>query len=71
MNTNGKIDNRGGDLSPDIKRLDRLVEISCITRALREFRLSVLNDEEREHFLQMQGFFIRLEASCYDAAGFI
>jgi len=52
-----------------MQKMDRLVLFSGIATLLREFPLSVLNDDERAFFLQIQSFFIDLEAKSFDEIG--
>ncbi|MBR6214569.1 MAG: hypothetical protein IKQ67_08020 [Candidatus Methanomethylophilaceae archaeon] len=83
MNQIGKIDNyaeAGGSLrqsgflgNPDpakIPQIERLVAVSILTTFLRNFPLGNLTEEEKHQFLEFQGYFIGVEADCFDAAGF-
>ena len=83
MNQIGKIDNftgAGGSLRQSgslgnadpskIPQIERLVGISILATFLRNFPLGNLTEEEKHQFLEVQGFFIGVEAKCFDAAGF-
>ena len=49
--------------------MERLVEISCIASMLRNFPVTTLRDDEIEHFLELQNYFIALESRCYNEVG--
>ena len=83
MNQIGKIDNLaevggllrqsgflGGPDSAKIPQIERLVDVSILATFLRNFPLGNLTDEERHQFLEFQGYFVGVEAKCFDAAGF-
>ena len=53
-----------------IPLIERLVAVSTLTTFLRNFPIGNLTDEERQQFLEFQGYFIGIEAECFDAAGF-
>ena len=72
MNQIGKIDNftgAGGSLRQS-GSLGNAVGISILATFLRNFPLGNLTEEEKHQFLEFQGFFIGVEAKCFDAAGF-
>ncbi len=53
-----------------IPQLERLVDISILATFLRNFPIGNLTEEERHQFLEFQGYFVSIEAECFDAAGF-
>jgi len=59
------------ELSPTelMQKMDRLVLFSGMATLLREFPLSILSDDERAFFAQVQSFFIDLEARSFDEIG--
>jgi hypothetical protein len=83
MNQIGNIDNltgAGGSLRQseffrntdpsEIPQIERLVDVSVLATFLRNFPLGNLTEEEKHQFLEFQGYFIGVEAKCFDAAGF-
>lgn len=54
----------------DYNQFSRIIDVCCIAEMLRNFNIASLEDEEISRFLELQSFFIGLEARCLDEAGF-
>ena len=73
IGNNAKINGPFSEEPPRLRipysRYARLIEVGGIATMLRNFPISCLRDDEVERFIELQNFFINLEAKCLDEAG--
>ena len=68
----GLTESSGACGSPRIAyhQFSRIIDVCCMAEMLRNFNIASLEDDEIQRFLELQSFFIGLEARCLDEAGF-
>ena len=54
----------------EYSHFSRLIDVCCIAEMLRNFPITSLRGMEIDRFIELQNYFIDLEAECFDEMGF-